>query len=259
MRVRFLHSEHQSEEDRRGPDYDSERGRTEFKAFATELGFEAPDWVVSQEPPWLAIIHRVLSGGYDLVMVGKFNDQGRPEQSIGRVTMKVVRKCPCPVWVVRPNEEHAEGPVLAATELGPVGNRAVDLAASWARWRDRDLYVVHAWRVPLDLEMSATSLSPDRVQARIDQELEGIRQELLAMECVQGLGERVHAVVSEGLPSDVVRAAVERAKPQLCVLGSVGRGGIPGFLMGNTAERLIEELACSILVVKPEDFVCPVQ
>jgi universal stress protein E len=43
------------------------------------------------------------------------------------------------------------------------------------------------------------------------------------------------------------------------VMGTISRGGIPGVLVGNTAERLLPRLDCSLLTVKPEDFVCPVE
>lgn len=258
-RPRFLHSAHRSAEDPHAPEYDEARGPAEFRAYCAELGLPDAELVISKEPPWLALIHRVLSGGYELVMVGKYNEAPHEDRSMGRVTMKVVRKCPCPVWVVNPKEVREVGPVLAATEMGPVGTQAVERAAAWATWRKQDLYVVHAWRVPVELEMAASGMAPEKLQQRLDAEIDTLRQRILALPSVSALGDRAHVIIREGLPSDVVCAAVERVQPRLCVMGSVGRGGIPGFLMGNTAERLIEELDTSMLVVKPDDFVCPVQ
>ena len=40
-------------------------------------------------------------------------------------------------------------------------------------------------------------------------------------------------------------------------MGSISCGGVAGVLVGNTAERIFDRLDCSLLVVKPEDFVCP--
>jgi nucleotide-binding universal stress UspA family protein len=42
------------------------------------------------------------------------------------------------------------------------------------------------------------------------------------------------------------------------VMGTVCRAGIPGFIIGNTAERVLDAVDCSVLVVKPEGFVSPV-
>jgi len=41
-------------------------------------------------------------------------------------------------------------------------------------------------------------------------------------------------------------------------MGTVGRSGIKGVLLGNTAERILDRCDCSILTVKPDDFVSPI-
>jgi nucleotide-binding universal stress UspA family protein len=43
------------------------------------------------------------------------------------------------------------------------------------------------------------------------------------------------------------------------VMGTVARGGIPGMLIGNTAERVLRKLPCSVLTVKPDGFESPVR
>ena len=48
------------------------------------------------------------------------------------------------------------------------------------------------------------------------------------------------------------------AAPDLVVLGSVSRGGIAGLLIGNTAEKVLERVECSVLTVKPDGFKTPV-
>jgi nucleotide-binding universal stress UspA family protein len=57
--------------------------------------------------------------------------------------------------------------------------------------------------------------------------------------------------------SAVLHVAVDRMA-DLLVLGSVGRTGLAGVLLGNTAERVLREVNRSLLVVKPEGFRCPV-
>jgi universal stress protein E len=59
-------------------------------------------------------------------------------------------------------------------------------------------------------------------------------------------------------PTQAILEGVERLRPGLVVLGTISRGGIPGLLMGNTAERLVDRIDCALLTVKPADFVCPV-
>jgi hypothetical protein len=42
-------------------------------------------------------------------------------------------------------------------------------------------------------------------------------------------------------------------------LSTVSRSGIGGMLLGNTAEKVLATRDCSILTVKPDDFVSPIQ
>jgi nucleotide-binding universal stress UspA family protein len=41
-------------------------------------------------------------------------------------------------------------------------------------------------------------------------------------------------------------------------MGTVARTGVRGFIMGNTAETVLEQIDCSVLAIKPQGFVTPV-
>ena len=41
-------------------------------------------------------------------------------------------------------------------------------------------------------------------------------------------------------------------------MGTVGRTGIPGLLIGNTAETILQQVDCSVLAIEPPGFVTPV-
>ncbi|MBL4771554.1 MAG: universal stress protein [Planctomycetes bacterium] len=257
-KLQFLYSKVRDTEEEQGDELDISAGVGEWHALCIEGGLKDPEYVESEEAPWLAFIHRVLSGGYDLVMVAKRNRTRRMDQQMGSVSMKLVRKCPCPVWVVNPSHEHDDGPILAATDLREVGNHGVALAASLAKQEERDLYIVHAWQIPFELQVSASRMTEEEYKQRLDEEAEKARCEVRALPGVGELGERAHAMIALGAPSTGILAVERKIEPCLTVMGTVGRGGIPGFLMGNTAERLIYKLESSLLVVKPDDFVCPV-
>jgi nucleotide-binding universal stress UspA family protein len=62
-----------------------------------------------------------------------------------------------------------------------------------------------------------------------------------------------------GEPEAVISDFVVGHGIDLVVMGTVARGGIPGLLIGNTAERVLRQLPCSVLAVKPDGFVSPVK
>jgi nucleotide-binding universal stress UspA family protein len=63
----------------------------------------------------------------------------------------------------------------------------------------------------------------------------------------------------EGEPERAISHFVDRNGVDLVVMGTVARSGIPGVVMGNTAERVLQRLHGSVLAVKPPGFVSPVE
>ena len=61
-----------------------------------------------------------------------------------------------------------------------------------------------------------------------------------------------------GSPSREIPALAKRLKADLVVMGTAGRSGIPGLIMGNTAETVLYQLDCSVVAIKPPGFVSPV-
>jgi len=66
----------------------------------------------------------------------------------------------------------------------------------------------------------------------------------------------VHVADSDGLPDHAIRQFIDDHQIDLLVLGSAARHGLSGLLVGNTSERLLPKVPCSVVVVKPADFQC---
>jgi universal stress protein E len=62
----------------------------------------------------------------------------------------------------------------------------------------------------------------------------------------------------KGEPGDVIAEFAEAKKADLIVMGTVGRTGLAGFIVGNTAETILGAVRCSVIAVKPEGFQSPV-
>lgn len=206
-----------------------------------------------QERPGLALIRRVLRGEHDLVMVARRN---RPvSRALGSVTRELVRKCPCPVWVVKPDAPLVHSAVMAATDLTPVGTRAVELAAWIARAYGCELHVVHAWQTPFSVQMAGEMPGHEDDLAALQARSEKSVRATLAT-VASDVDMRLH--VGRDAPSRAILEGVERLGVDLLVMGTLSRAGIAGLLVGNTAEKLLDRAPCSLLAVKPEGFVSPV-
>ena len=60
-------------------------------------------------------------------------------------------------------------------------------------------------------------------------------------------------------PDLAIPKYVATHKVDLLVMGTIGRTGIPGLIVGNTAERLLPQIPCSVIAIKPDGFETPIQ
>jgi universal stress protein E len=210
--------------------------------------------VISEEKAWLAITRHVLREGTDLVITGRRTESFAEGPFLGSVSTKLLRKCPCSVWVVKPDSKRQPDRLLAATDLTPVGERVLELASSLAEACSSELHVVHAFQMPISVQMEGTEAEEQYVRETRAESCEKIHSSLEHTT----FSETAHLHVGLFSPTRAITDCVQRLRPDLVVMGTISRGGIPGVLVGNTAERLLGRLDCSLLTVKPADFVCPV-
>ena len=258
-KVDFLHSTHldaEAEEATASPPWNVEEV---LGLLQTELSrpVEVDSVTLTDERPWVALIQAVLAGKSDLIVVAKRNRAEHDGRKLGSVSLKLVRKCPAPVWVVRPEKEVNHQCIVAATDLSPVGDLATDYGAFLADAENCELCVVHAWQVPMELQMSAARLGMEETAARKKAIADEAAAHIRALAPVSELGDRAALYLTCDSPSHAILQLAEEKQPDLVVMGTISRGGIAGVLVGNTAEKLLDRLDCSLLTVKPDDFVCP--
>jgi nucleotide-binding universal stress UspA family protein len=225
---------------------------------------------------WLEIIREVLRGQHDLVVIGTRDRTGLQRVLFGNVAMKLLRRCPCPVMVAKAPTfatgllGTGRGPdggapplnILVATDLKPASDEALRLGIALAGQLDAHVHVLHVVEYHLD-EVCNVGL-PDSKQAeyrrQVRAQAERALQAQLARTDYQSLGGRleVHLGGDIALPDAAIGHFIEGHDIHLLVMGTIGRGGIPGITIGNTAERLLPGVHCSVLAVKPPSFVCPV-
>ncbi|MFI2648108.1 universal stress protein [Micromonospora fulviviridis] len=185
----------------------------------------------------------------ELVVVGSRGVGGFAGLLLGSVSNQVAQHGHCPVLVVRPAEQPipVRGPVLVGVDGSESAGYAVRLAADEAVRRDADLVLVHV-RPP---ERGGTV--PERTaeaeaagQAESAELLAGAAARIRADHPVLSVVERpVRAASPE---QALVEASGEAA---LVVVGSRGRGGFAGLLLGSVSQALVQHAHCPVLVAHP--------
>lgn len=211
---------------------------------------------------------------HQLLIAGEFSPQtltvcGTREQGaiarmlFGSTGLKLLRNAPGPVWLVKPRVDDEDTlDVLAASDLSDMGEEVLQAAVSVAAAVDSRLTVMHVIDEDLDRHMERAGASAEELRkyrAESRELAEAKLNEQLSVTDYRTLQNGVKTEVAEGTVDNVILSAVRDLDIDLLIIATSGRGGIPGMVFGNTAERLLNEVTCSVLAIKPEDFVCPVK
>ncbi len=222
--------------------------------------------------PYLAIIREALQSRNDLVM--KPADDNRfLDKLFGSLDLQLMRLCPVPVWIHRPDKTGAYDRILAAvepsggdTDEAGLEHEIMSLATAIATREQSELHVVHVWHSGLEEGllregMSLEALGPaDQLERRVFELHDRRRlwlEKLVARRQRPGLKIRGHLV--EGEPTAGILSAAVSQDVDLIVMGTVGRAGLEGLFVGNTADMVMQSTSRSVLAVKPDGFQSPVK
>jgi len=144
--------------------------------------------------------------------------------------------------------------IVVGTDLGESGHRAMQLAIPTAQATGATLWLVHASEVGLehtwrDLPIAARSAAQalrERLKGRFENSLQELESERKRCE---ELGLSCQTSCEEGAPWEtILRTAVSVNADLIAVGDPVGSIGLPERLLGSTAERVVRQAPCSVLV-----------
>lgn len=202
-----------------------------------------------------ALMELVEEENVELVIVGSRPRRSARDLLVGTTASKLLRYCPCPVLVCKPGRRGDEWTVLVADDLGPLGLRGLELGTRAARRLGARLVVLHAVEFQFDTRLKLTGMRKEDVtqykDKRLAEEEALLRERIAACGCVDAPGGLEVKVVG-GPPDLAIYDAIDDYDADLLVMGTRARTGLPGYLIGNTAERIFPRIKCSLLAIKPE-------
>ncbi len=229
--------------------------------------------------PFLEIIREVLRNKIDLVI--KIPEtQDWLDRLFGSDDMHLLRKCPCPVWLIKPKAPKSYQRILATVDVEDnyseaelksqraLNRQILEIASSLALSDFAELHIGHAWVATAESAMRGPFINApnekittyvEQIRRQHEAGLDALMGEVtsdLGQESLNYLKPRTHLV--KGYANKEIPALAKRIEADLVVMGTVARTGIPGFIMGNTAETILNQIDCSVLAIKPPGFVTPV-
>ena len=141
-----------------------------------------------------------------------------------------------------------------------LNTKIMELATSLARIEGSELHIVHAWTLYGELTLEASEEVSKRDLTMLARETRKSHKSQLAnlveKHAPDNPNDRIHLL--KGNAKILIPALAKRKRIELIVMGTVNRTGLAGFFIGNTAEKVLQQVDCSVLTVKPDGFVSPV-
>lgn len=211
---------------------------------AAACGVSVAPPAVATGNPFDGIAHHAVTRDVSLVVLGA-TGTSEDDHPLGLTAEKAIRRCAKPVWVVKGGEPWTGRRILCAVDFSEPSRRALGSAMNLARDLASALIIVHVMH-PLP-GSAAGGTGPDVAAARQHEARQRrALDDFLAGFDLSGLACRTQLVA--GKPhAEIVRLASELGA-DLLVMGA-------RMLVGSTAERVVRQLPCSVLVARAQDAV----
>lgn len=206
---------------------------------------------------WEAIVEAVASQDFDLVVKPARGLSRDGNVFFGSTALHLFRKCVCPVWVVG-DDGQLPSKILAAIDPARDSGRA-EVAARILGWAGRvgeltgaQVDIGSAWHAP-GADALAGKIPDDEIKSYVDDSRARARESLDAILASADLvpdEDRIHLI--EGPARDVLPRFAENNEYDLIVMGTLGRTGIAGELLGETAEMILRDVRASVLTISPK-------
>ncbi len=222
--------------------------------------------VIREGTSFIEVIGHALQSGCDFI-VRSGRCAGKREVALDGLDRHLIRKSPVPFLLWRGTDVGKLARVLAVVDpdeadvhRDAMARDVMKLATSLSFHDGAMLDVLHAWTVPEE-DLIREQLGSEHEAGQLIEAIEsGAAQNLaLLIERYAEVGPPIQMRQVKGAREDLVPGHVAAHDIDLVVMGSLSRPGVPGYLMDEDVETILNRVECSLLTVKPAGFDTPVQ
>jgi len=234
-----------------------------LEAIADRLRVHSIKVKVSAEwdyPSHEAIIRRAQAVKADLIVAARHAGKHRMPWLLRLTDWELVRLSPVPVLLVKNPRPYRRPAVLAAIDPGHSHEKPLQLDKEILRVGKAltgalhgSLHAVHAYaRFPVHVPPEAALVPGTLENLQKDAQRAAKARFSRALRPVRIAHARQYLIARE--PVEAIAEASRKSHSAIVVMGAMSRSGIKRLLIGNTAERILDDLTCDIMVVKPASF-----
>ncbi|QBR84874.1 universal stress protein [Legionella israelensis] len=244
-----------------------------IKAAISELNLnkKKPDIAIhveSGKTPDIRIIRHVLRHSHDLLV--KEIESSDNAKGFKALDMELLRKCLCALFLHRPSK-HAYNKLHVAVAIDPFEEdqagldltiELLQISHSLAKQYTGKLSIFSCWSFALEGYVRGNpwlKITPEEIDNLLAEEKESHKKAIKEQIKAAKIKDNYTIVQLKGQPEYLIPKEIEHKKIDILVMGTVARTGISGFIIGNTAENILQRINCSLLALKPQGFTSPVK
>ncbi|HYO86827.1 MAG TPA: universal stress protein [Dermatophilaceae bacterium] len=217
---------------------------------AGELRNRHPGLTVNTTVVWgdAAIVLVEVSQHAEVLVLGTRGLGGWQGLLMGGVADKVATHARGPLVVVPPNVPlSGDGPVVLGVDDPETGSPRITFAVQAAQVLGKPLVMIHAWQPP-DMWRAIRRVSGSGEWATIEADAQDRINR--ATEKVRALDADLELLPRVVSANPVATLADASGSAELVVLGSRGRGGWQGLLLGSTSREMIQRTHCPLAIIR---------
>lgn len=207
------------------------------------------------------ILQAVQQTGADLVLKTTHHHNPIKRLFLSNTDWQLIRHCEVPLWLVKRADNPVSGicasvdPLHDADKPAALDHKLIRCGQSLANQFGGQLHLVHAFSpLPRTLVFDAGVIADyDGYAGELRKRHSAAFDELGSATGIEA--DRRHLL--QGYPEEVIPDLLEEQGMGLLVMGAVSRSRLDTALIGHTAERLLDEVPCDVLVIKPDGFTDP--
>ncbi|OVE80367.1 hypothetical protein BVY02_00375 [bacterium J17] len=211
------------------------------------------------------IVSYITDNNCDLLIKDVSGEIVHSRKILDSVDRKLIRHCPCPIWLVRDSsvtKSETKSEKITAVAINAAAETPIERQLNSSLIRHGEL-VASVLGGPLvflhvcDFDSAGilkSSFDHDsylKYYKDVNLAAREALVNLLENEGIEKPNDKV-AVLS-GLPSPSIAEYCNNKSVDTLVMGTVGRSGLSGIVVGNTAERVVDRVDCSLLIVSPKE------
>lgn len=211
-------------------------------------------------PPHEAVIRAARHFDADLIVAERHPTKHHLAWALRFTDFELLRLAPMPVLLVKTQQTYDHPSILAAVDPSHSYSKPLKLdreilqcAGQLTQALRGSLHALYAYNplpaVSIESSWALAGAAEEiaaETKARARKALAGVLNGASIPESRRHVAPR-HAI-------DAIKEAAENVRCSIVAMGAISRSGLKRLVLGNTAERVLDELSCDVLVVKPRRF-----